>query len=270
MAYKFSIVIPYWNRFALLFESLNRFQELYKEYNLEISIYEDGSTPDQKLEPEMFSKYSFPVIYQYGEQRDLPACPVMAINRAAEKCAGDIICIQSAEVYHLDPVLKEIDGYGDKFWVAPNIALDKDTSGIFLSEGFIWDISKIQECSIISKSYINPAPEIRWTAHPSYKPTPLSQFMAIPRGTWEKIGGFSEQYANGNSYGDQDILMKLIHAGYEYKWLQGNVIHLYHGENYCSEYQIKAGIKNRRIFEKKWGIAGDQIDQFYKNRLTTH
>lgn len=267
---KYSIVIPLWNRKSLLHKSLLKLSALRPD--VEVSIYENPGD-EQPIDDVWMKQFGLPYIYTRGEERPIPRCPVREINEAAKVTTGDMVCVQAAEIYHLQDTFAELDAIiepgANRFYISPTVNLDQEATDEFFS-GKPLELNKVHLCNERSKSYINPVAKVRWGIHPVYNPTPIAQFIAMERWLWNKIGGFDESYGDGNSWGDQSLLMQLWEAGSTLTWLNSVVIHPFHGENYTTDHQVRAGNKNKRIFERKWGISGDEIDKFYRTFSKIH
>ena len=67
--YDYSIVMAYYNRKTQTERTLDKFEEIYKNYSYEVIIVDDNSKPDHDL-TELIKKYSFPIkLHDYFRTR---------------------------------------------------------------------------------------------------------------------------------------------------------------------------------------------------------
>lgn len=265
-----SICVPLWRRkqlFLKVLESIHR-----QGIQVEVSVFQDIYSEEERItRSELKDKYPDLIftIATGDEDKKIPMTPCEAQNRAVSQSHGDLVIIQAADIYHPEENLKEVLEWASSApdgWcaVAPCIHLDQEATQEYLA-GKSLNYETIQDCLEISKSYDNPVPKIRWSVHPEYFPVPVPTFFAVPRGTLEKTGVYDMAYASGSSWADIDLMMKFqgkVH------WLKNPVIHLWHPESWTSPEMVKLGMKNQRIFERRWNLPASELPDFWKKSFT--
>lgn len=91
--------------------------------------------------------------------------------------------------------------------------------------------------------------------------------MMLRRSIWNRVQGFDERYGIGN-YEDDDLCMKLLKQGMDLVFCRDSFIFHFGSSSFKAlnsekqnEYQ-KVLLKNKQIFEEKWGI---KWEDFYNN-----
>ena len=109
---KISIIMGYYNRKSLLINTLNRFNQLYKDYNFEVIITDDKSNNDNTLD-NIINNYNFKIfLLKILDKNWINPC--IAYNLAIRNISQDtdFVIIQNPEIYHLtnifDTVLKDL------------------------------------------------------------------------------------------------------------------------------------------------------------------
>lgn len=84
-------------------------------------------------------------------------------------------------------------------------------------------------------------------ARPGPVPAVTGACLAIKRETWERLGGFSEDYVNG--YEDVDLCLRHRKAGGEVVWTDGTVVHF----ESRSAGRFDHAPDNIRLLQERWG-----------------
>lgn len=98
--------MSYYNRKEQIINTLNKFNEIYKSYNIEVIIVDDNSNDENKLE-DIIKNYNFnikliKIIFKNYKN------PVIGYNTEFLHCSGDIIIIQNPEILHCNDIIKYI------------------------------------------------------------------------------------------------------------------------------------------------------------------
>lgn len=223
-----SICMPYWNRRAELMRSLEAYERLYPDLDIEYSICDDGS-PEQLRDVWPWFRSSVQVTSLPRKTNALNPC--VPINVAVRQASRDVIVLTNPEIEHRDRVLdKMLDALtGPNDYVMTGC---RDTSGA-------------------------------WYAGPMSPRAPIGGRAPIPRGTelhfcvmmhralFERAGGFDEEYRDGHAYDDNDWLFRLWALGdVNFKYVDGIVWH--HKGASRSLWKAAPLERNKAIFERKW------------------
>lgn len=157
----------------------------------------------------------------------------MPFNAGVSKAYGEKLVITNPEVLHRGPILAQmsaaLDDLGENGYVAAACQAD---SGVWYCHSTLMPSDK--------KMGRAPSP-----------PGAGLHFCAMLHASfYNDIGGFSEEYRNGQAYDDNDFLWKLHAAGAKFKILDECVTEHVACER-CA--WPKGGLaRNRKIFEDKW------------------
>lgn len=219
-----SVCMPYYQRQALLDQSLAAYRAHYGD--IEISICDDGSPDPVKA----------PGCVVTTLPRKLGALnPCVPINRAVEAASGDVLVLTNPEIEHrtpiLDAMLEDLEALGPKGYVTASCYDDRG----------IW----------IAHSSIKPFENGR-----GYMPAG-SQFhfcAMFYRSLWDEAGGFDEDYREGSHFDDNDWLMRLERA--EAKFKHRDDLITYHHPTGTS-WPEGGWQRNAVLFARKW-LNGSQ------------
>lgn len=214
---RLSVCMPYWNRQALLDQSLAAYRRLYP--GLEISICDDGSTPPVVAPGCIVT--SLPV-------KQLPLSACVPMNAAVRASTRDIICLTNPECEHREDVFSEM------------LALLTDEGDYVASP--VWEVS--QNHLLVGPDVLAPH-DARWMPKGS-----LFHYCAVMhRSLFESVGGIDESYRNGWAYEDTDFLWRLFEAGARFKISPTLVYHTNTADKF--RYIVKPR-SNRHKFEARW------------------
>lgn len=221
--------MPYWNRAEVLAQNLERYRECYGS-GIEIIIVDDGSTE----KPNLSGPYPHQRIVIRLPAKDHALNPCTAFNAGVAAASGDIIVLTNPEVIHRSPILGRMAAAladaGPKGYVA----------------AACWGI---KHCWWYCHSTDQPnAARVGRAFMP--KGAGLHFCSMLNRSFYEDIGGFSEEYRDGQGYEDNDFLCKLEAAGAVFK-ICDDLVTDHHPCPPC-QWPKGGAARNRAIFESKW------------------
>jgi hypothetical protein len=219
------MVMPYWKRNDALQKMLQRLKELYSDLHaFEVVIADDGSP-----EPALVSgTYPWPVSVIRLPSKKVALNPCVPINRAVEKSIGDKIVITNPEVVHREPILRRMAESDGDYVAAACLA----STGIWYCHS-----TKMPSDKVMGRA-------------PSPKGAGLHFCSMLSRELYEAVGGFSEEYRDGQGYDDNDFLWKLHEAGASFRILDDCVTD--HIDAPRCEWPSCGLERNKKIFESKW------------------
>ena len=238
--YDYSIVMAYYNRKNQTINTLDYFENVYSKYKFEVIIVDDNSTPEHDIE-EITKKYSYPIKYIKisPEEKKDRINPSVVYNKGFRQAEGKLVVIQNPECIHVGDLLKlfEKNVTHDNYVAAScyNCASQK------LTEELLNDLTLINNVDYHNRN------SFHWYNHPDYRPVHYHFCAAMMNDNLKILGGFDEDFADGHSYDDNEILLSIKHClnldiksvGIE----EGFVIHQWHArdaENSISEHKIKS------------------------------
>ena len=232
-----SIIMPYWNRLELLKRSLDRMADLYSDFDMEVVIADDGSEEVCALD----KNYPFMVRILYGPRKQRALNPCIPINEAVAWSRGYITVLTNPEIYHptaiLGDMLDELVKIGPKGYVLAST----------------WSVE-----------------HKRWYCHSSItsKKNAALGRLPLPKGSglhfcsmmyrkfYDEIGGFDEDYRDGQGVEDNDFCWKLHQAGATFRMMDDLMV------EHVSTPTIwpPGGIaRNSEIYRKKWSHVPEAI-----------
>lgn len=221
-----SVCMPYWNRPVELARSLEAYDRVYPDLDLEFSICDDGS-------PNRLESAHPGVRVAHLPPKNGALNPCVPINVAVRQSQHDVIVLTNPEIEHRDPILKKM---------LENLSSSKD----YVMTG----------CRDTTGA---------WYAGPLSPRAPIGGRAPIPYGTelhfavmfhrslWERVGGFDEEYRDGHAYDDNDFLFRLWALGdVNFKYVDGIVWHC-KAPGARSLWKGAQLQRNKALFERKWG-----------------
>lgn len=220
--------MPYWNRADALLRTLNRYNELYGEYNLEVIVVDDGSHE----KPHTLIGFNWPVRLISLPSKDHARNPCLPINTGVKAASGEIVFLTNPEVFHRDAIIhkmiKALGEIGSKGYVAA--ACRDESKQLWLCKSDVYAIpgrAKLPENA------------------------GLHFFSCLYRSFYFEAGGFDEAYRHGRGYEDNDFLWQLHKSGAQFEILDDCVVE--HMNAPRTVWPVGGTDRNRRIFERKWG-----------------
>lgn len=201
---------------------------------MEIIIADDGS-PEPASDVVDHEEFPWPVRICRMPSKINALNPCTPINRGVEMAAGQIIVLTNPEVVHKTPILRgmreELAKLGkrgylaaacwspDKGWWYCHSTLGPPEKNV--GRGALPKEAGLHFCSMIRKSF------------------------------YDEVGGFSEEYRDGQAYEDNDFLWKLNQAGANFAIADDLVTE--HRDAPRTIWPQGGAARNRRIFEARWG-----------------
>ncbi len=221
--------MPYWNRPEQLKASLEKFEELYIDVSddLEIIIVDDFSP--MPIPPTVqIPMYIYKILLH--KQRRVAMNPCVPINAGVKVATEDIILLTNPEIIHRSPIIFQmkdrLEKLGPKGYIAAacwytdlnificHTTLDKAKGRAPVPKG-----AGLHFCSMMYKSFFN------------------------------EIGGFDEDYREGQGYEDNDFLWKLKVAGANFEIADDLITD---HSNTKTEWPVGGLERNKKIFYNKW------------------
>lgn len=241
--YDFSIVMAYYNRKKQVINTLNYFKENYKEFNFEVIIVDDNSTPEHNLN-EIIKNYNYNIKYIVitNEEKGDRINPSIPYNIGFKNTEGKIVIIQNPECIHVGNLLNTLN---QKLTYNNYIAFScYNCISDELTNELLQNTNLINNIDYHNKNKQNN--NFIWYNHPTYRPTHFHFCSAIMNDNLKILGGFNEEFAKGHSFDDNEILLSIqnnlkldIISLYPN---DGYVIHQWHSrdaENTISDIKIK-------------------------------
>lgn len=228
-----SVVMPYWRRQTILERNLATYRTLYPHDDIEIVIVDDGS-PEPAL---AHGGFPWPVKIIRLPRKETALNPCVAFNKGVEASSGDIVVLTNPEVVHRAPILAnmaaELMSLGPRGYVAAACWGVK-------AEWWYCHSTKMPAASSVGRARMPRGAGLHFCS-------------MLARDLYEAIGGFSEEYRDGQGYEDNDLLWKLHAAGARFRILDDLVTD--HHDSPRSEWPAGGASRNRAIFDAKWGSA---------------
>ena len=203
--YEISIVMGYYNRKPQLMNTLNYFQNNYSNYNYEVVIVDDNSSKEHQLD-DIVTSYNFPIKYIKisEEEKGRRINPCVTYNKGFKAAEGEKVIIQNPECIHVGDILKYVKHkltYDDYIAFSCYNCNSQD-----LTTELVQNMSLINDPSFNIKNNCT-----RWYNHPIARPVHYHFCAAMMNDNLKMLGGFSEEFAEGHSYDDNEILLSIKH-----------------------------------------------------------
>ncbi len=220
-----SIVMTSSNRSKQTYYTLNTIaRDTYGDVQV---ILVDDSISDP-INPEMLKNYPFTIDFiRILPDKKIWGNPCVNYNIGFQFIEGGKVIIQNAEVCHVGNVID---------YVHTNV--NDNTYTVFdvkTTEGFQYNDIVYSKPSITTDIYSDKLifSAESWYQSVIYRNARFHFLAAATRGTFNKIGGFSYDYAIGNAYDDNDLILKIDSLGIHTNSVQHTDvkcggIHLYH------------------------------------------
>lgn len=226
-----SVVMPYWKRLAVLEANLSSYEDFYRNEDIEIIVVDDGSgelKPNWNYGP-MVSVLRLPL-------KDVALNPCVAFNEGVRESTGDIIVLTNPEVIHRFAILSDmqerLEQLGENGYVAA-------------------------ACWCASQKM--------WYCHSTLQPKDEDVGRAkVPKGAgyhfcsmmyrklYDRVGGFTEDYRQGQGYEDNDFLWKLEFE--RTKFLICDDLITDHYDCPRTQWPKGGAERNKAIFESRWHV----------------
>lgn len=218
-----SVVMPYWKRPDALRACVATYREFYGPA-LDIVVVDDGDDcPDVDAR----------VLRLPKKAEALNPC--VPFNRGVLVARGDVLVLTNPEVIHktaiLEGMLDALDDIGARGYVAA--ACWSPSQGWWYCHSTKGAKDRAQ-----GRAPIPPGAGLHFCA-------------MLRRSLYDMVGGFSEEYRDGQGYEDNDFLWKLHRAGAQFKICNSLVTE--HIQCPPTKWPEGGLARNRAIFESRWG-----------------
>jgi glycosyltransferase involved in cell wall biosynthesis len=224
-----SIIMPYWNRLGLLKRSLDRFAELYSDYDIEVVIVDDGSSEKCNIDTYPFLTK---VIHLPGKTQALNPC--VPLNIGVKASRGYITVLTNPEIYHPTPIL---GGMLDEL-------VKVGPKGYILASA--WSVEH-------NRWYCHSSITSKKNAALGRLPLPpdsgLHFCSMMYRKFYDEVGGFDDNYRRGQGVEDNDFVFKLWKAGAVFRMKDDLMVE---HTSTPTVWPVGGIERNSKIFMEKW------------------
>ena len=228
--------MPYWNRLELLIRSLDRLAAIHTDYRMEVIIVDDGSEEVCVLEA-----YPFVTKIIYLPRKDHALNPCLPINVGVKASRGYITVLTNPEIYHPTPILGEM----------LDELVKSGPKGYVLAS--TWSVEH-------NKWYCHSSITSKKNAALGRLPLPKGSGLhfcsMMYRKFYDEIGGFDEDYRDGQGVEDNDWVWKLHEAGATFRMMDDLMV-----EHTSTPTIWPAGgiARNSEIYRKKWSHVPEAL-----------
>lgn len=243
---KISIVIAYYNRKRLLYNTLKILEKNDLSDLLEIIIVDDASDDKNRID-DFHSKFTLNIkVIRIEPEQKTYINPSIPYNIGFKFISDDtdFVIIQNPECIHHGDIIK--------------YTLKNLKENIYISFGAYsideYKTKKINKLNFdnpgvkntinqIIKPLVNRKPSMDgvdgWYNHSVYKNKALHFCSAITKKDLDKVGGFDVRFANGIGFDDNDFVFRIISNDIDIKIVDDPfVIHQYHGQTNYSNFEL--------------------------------
>lgn len=225
---KLSIVMGYYNRKPLLYNTLYSIGLSKVLEDVEIIIVDDGSSPDHTLD-DIHKDFSSDIKVIRIEPEDKWYCnPCVPYNIGFKEAQGETILIQNPECYHVGDVCRTaIQHSSDKNYISFHCySLDKSLTDRITEE-------KPKNLSDLSFNLNYKGAsfdgEAAYYNHKILNPRALHFASAITSDNLKELGGFDERYANARGSDDNEFIYRVRKKGLLIDFVDDPMVfHQYH------------------------------------------
>jgi glycosyltransferase involved in cell wall biosynthesis len=206
---KLSIVIPYYNRRRLLWNTLESISHYKKDYPIEIIIVDDGSKESQTIDdiPDIFPDLNIKLIVLKRDNTE-QRTPVVSYNTGFNAVTGDAVLINCAECMHLGDIIGYVfANLRPKTYIAFSTYCGTDELNVKLNTLNWKDTNVINTALNFIKPFSNG-----WHSHSTHE-TYIPFCAAINRDDLEILSGYDERFITGIGYDDYDFTDRVENLG---------------------------------------------------------
>lgn len=249
---KISLLITTFCRPQLLYWHLYTLSQQYlSKYDYEIIVLNDGVIDETEDVVGEFRRLGMNVRVVFTGGRNskdnlLWRVPGFAFNIGAKIATGQILILSCSEIYHLSNTFEKIVEplFCENLLTTPKVVHDDSGKLItFLDK-------KISNETLLSL-YIQDAKKVKKSA---FMPNPyMPYFMGMYKEEFVKIGGYDEDFI-GVGGDDNDLVERLVANGNQYRFVDAEIIHLYHGRKSTEEFFADPRYQyNRKLWKDRSG-----------------
>ena len=204
-----SIAMTTHNRSRQLYFTLDTIAKSQRHKNVQVILVDDSS--DDKIVLDKLVSYPFAITFiQINRDKKCWHNPCVNYNIGFQHIKGTKVIIQNGEVCHVGDVLTTLDNIQDGKYYVYDVKASKD----FQANNQIYDAIKQSSAGMLDISiYGKPALYAQWYQHIQHRNANYHFLTACTKATFDKIGGFSMDYAFGSAYDDDDFVLKIKQTG---------------------------------------------------------
>ena len=241
-----SVVIPVHNKFEVTYLCLCSLLFAYNDASFEVIVVDDGSSDETREIGQCVSGVR--VLRHETAKGFVDSC-----NAGAALAKGEFVAFLNNDTEttarwldELVSVCRSFDNIGlvGSKLVYPNGKL-QEAGGVIWGSGDPWNVGRNGNAHDPRYNYLRRVDYVSGAA------------LMLPRAIWEKVGGFSAEFAPGY-FEDTDLAMKVRDAGHLVVYVPSSTI--FHFEGKSAGTDTGSGMKrfqevNRPKFKQKWGHA---------------
>ena len=256
----YSFILPYFERPKHLLKTLESYQKLYQNQNVEVLIVDDCSSPSKA--PVIPLNFSLPIkILRINTKNGINPC--VPYNIGARQARGETLILTSPEVVHTSSIFEQ------------RLSLSTlDNSNYFIFSVFALSSGMLNEKLLATAGYsefLNIFYDFKdqlplnlgwsgypwvneygsWYSHSSFRGTDSNFLSAIKRENFLKLSGFDERFRGGAGYDDLEFRQRLKKMHLHFEYLDEAVaVHLDHEiVTDCKQFGINLN-SNRKLYRK--------------------
>ncbi len=248
--YDISVVMGYYKRKPQLLKTLQYFNNNYTKYNYEVIIVDDNSETSHQLD-DIVSNYNFPIkhVKISKEEKGDRINPCVTYNKGFNVAEGKRVIIQNPECIHVGDVMQCVmENLNNNDYIAfscYNCLSQELTEELLGNSNLINDKSYTFRNTPEFKSHFKVITGTPWYNHPIHRPVHYHFCAAIMNDNLKMLGGFNEEFSDGHSYDDNEILLSIhYNLKLNIKTLDPNtskcfVVHQWHARDAESKFTMQ-------------------------------
>ena len=196
--------------------------------NVEIIVLNDGYNSPETEEISLIpsARYFWTGQHKHARWR----VPGYALNIGARQAKGEWLILSCAEMFHINSCIKGLLETEDE--KALSIPRGWDDDGRFLES-------------------LRRSEKFNYTELGNLR-IELPFLLTVHRKKFLDIGGYDEDFT-GQSYDDDDLIMRLLESGCYYRRTEERCIHLFHNRNTADKRAAGRLEHNKKLFETRQG-----------------
>ncbi len=202
---KLSIIIPYYNKRQILFNTLKSIEHFKGDYPIETIVVDDGSSKEHKIDDYVatFSSINMQLI-ALSKPSAKWRSPAISYNMGFLYATGDVLLLNGADCMHMGNIIDyTFKNFKEGMYLTFSSYRGTDKLNQTLNN-FNWN--KLDELTVsLDKSSID-----KWHVHSKFFVKLYPFVAAISKADIEKLSGYDERYANGVAYDDDDIVQRIL------------------------------------------------------------
>lgn len=217
---KYSIVAVAWNRKIQAYNTMLSIEHLYKNYDYEVIIVDDASSSEQGIRG-LEKKFNHTKVIEISEEdKGQRINPCIPFNIGIEQAQGDVIILQSAEIFHVKNSLEYIEKNltSDNYLTFGCFYMNPEWQNKLNHSLEVFKNNASQDFTTCILNNVGDLPEVSihatqsygWCNHSIHADGGYHWLSAITSDNLKnKLRGFDERYAAGTCYDDNEILHRI-------------------------------------------------------------